>query len=81
MKEEDDLSAADVMFGMSPEQDRKSCSIYLQMLGRKEFAETLSARLAPAEIEQLVDLTSALMRTHLSKQEYHRLFLGDNHHH
>lgn len=74
------LSAATIMFGMTPEQDRESCGTYLQMLGRKEFAETLSSRLSPEEIERLVELTSSLMRKHLSKQEYHQLFLGDNHH-
>ena len=74
-------SPASIMFGMTPEQDRESCRRYLQLLGRPEFAEIFSSRLSPDEIEQLVDLTGSLMRRHLSKQEYHRLFLGDSHHH
>lgn len=79
--EKDSLTAATIMFGLSPEQDRDSCSTYLQLMGRKDFAETLSSRLSPEEIEQLVDLTASLMRKHLSKQEYHQLFLGADHHH
>lgn len=75
------LDAATIMFGLTPERDRESCSTYLQILGRRDLAQTLSARLSPEEIEQLVELTSSLMRRHLSKQEYHRLFLGDSHHH
>lgn len=77
----DSLSASTIMFGMTPEQDRESCCTYLQLLGRREFAETLSSRLSPEEIERLVELTASLMRKHLSKQEYHKLFLGDDHHH
>jgi hypothetical protein len=76
----DSLHAATIMFGMTPEQDRESCCIYLQMLGRKECAETLSSRLSSEEIEHLVEMTSSLMRKHLSKQEYHKLFLRDDDH-
>lgn len=78
--EKDSLSAATIMFGLTPEKDRESCSTYLQLLGRRECAEALSSRLSPEEIEQLVDLTSSLMRKHLSKKEYHQLFLGGDHH-
>ena len=69
------------MFGLTPEKDRESCAIFLQLLGRPDLAETLSSRLSPGEIERLVDLVSSLMREHLSKQEYHRLFLDEDHHH
>jgi len=49
------------------------------LLGKPELAETLASRLTPEEIEELVDLTTSLMRKYLSKQEYHKQFLGDIH--
>ncbi|MCG6931447.1 MAG: hypothetical protein LJE64_12910 [Desulfofustis sp.] len=73
------LDAATIMFGLTPERDRESCSTYLQILGRRDLAQTLSSRLSPEEIEQLVEVTSSLMRRHLSRQEYHLLFLGNSH--
>ena len=72
---------ATICFGLSPELDRQSCGAYLQLLGRPELAQTLCARLSKAEIDQLIELISGLMRTHLSKPEYHSLFLGEEHSH
>ncbi|MGI9536231.1 MAG: hypothetical protein ACR2PB_04115 [Desulfocapsaceae bacterium] len=70
-----------ICFGLSPELDRQSCAAYLQLLGQAELAQTLSSRLSEQEIEELIELTSALMRKHLSKHEYHSLFLGEKHTH
>jgi hypothetical protein len=72
---------ATICFGLSPELDRQSCSAYLQLLGRSELAQTLCARLSQKEIDQLIELISGLMRTHLSTHEYHTLFLGEEHTH
>ena len=72
---------AAICFGLSHELDRQSCAAYLQLLGRAELARTLSSRLSENEIEKLIDLTSGLMRKHLSKQEYHTLFLGEEEEH
>lgn len=65
-----------ICFGLSLEDDRRSCGAYLCLLGRPECAELVSSRLSSDEIDTLVELVSNLMRTHLSKQEYHRTFLG-----
>ena len=72
---------ATICFGLSPELDRQSCGAYLQLLGQSELAQTLSSRLSQEEIDQLIELISGLMRTHLSKHEYHSLFLGEEHSH
>ncbi len=65
-----------ICFGLSPELDRQSLASYLQLLGHVELSTTLAARMSSAEIEELIDLIGALMRQHLSKKEYHHLFLG-----
>lgn len=72
---------ATICFGLGTDLDRSSCAAYLQLLGRPQMAETLAGRMSSQEIEQLVDLCSTLLRKHLSKQEYHDLFLRDDHHH
>lgn len=72
---------ATICFGLSPELDRQSCAAYLQLLGQPELAHALASRLSLEEVEALVELISSLMRKHLSKQEYHQLFLGQNHVH
>lgn len=68
-----------ICFGLSEELDRQSCAAYLRLLGRTELAQTLSARLSPREIEELIDLISSLMRKHLTTPEYHSLFLHEQH--
>lgn len=55
---------------------------FLQLCGRQEFAEIFAKRLASEEILHLVDNFFTLMKKHLSKNEYHQLFLLEaNHHH
>ncbi len=70
-----------ICFGLSLEQDQQSCAAYLQLLGRFEMAQTLCSRLSQEEIDQLIGLISGLMRNHLTRYEYHTLFLGDEHSH
>lgn len=67
---------AGICFGLNTELDRQSCALYLQLLGKPNLAQVLSERLSPQEIEDLVALVTTLLKTHLSKQEYHTLFLG-----
>ena len=70
--------ASSIVFGLSEEQDRRSIVTFLRLLGRPEFAELLARRLNASEIEQLSDQVMLLIRTHISEDEYHRVFLGDS---
>jgi hypothetical protein len=70
-----------ICFGLSRELDTASCSSYLQLLGRKDFSELFADRLSSEEIEIVVDMIGSLLHKYLTKQEYHRLFLLDDHHH
>ena len=72
---------AAICFGLSRELDQRSCAAYLQLLGRDELAQTLCSRLSQTEIDQLIEMISGLMKTHLSRHEYHTLFLGQEHSH
>lgn len=71
--------ASKICFGLSDKLDRESLVIFLQLCGRPQFAEEISARLSSAETTKLVDHIMGLLRKHLSEKEYHHLFLGDTH--
>jgi len=70
-----------ICFGLSEEVDQQSLATFLRLGGQEEFSRLFAARLASDEILQLVDLFMSLLRKHLSEDEYHRIFLGDSHHH
>lgn len=76
----DTFSPSQICFGLNQDLDRQSLSCFLQLAGRKDFADTFASRLSSIEIERFVDEFTDLMRKHLSKTEYHRLFLQDDSH-
>lgn len=71
------LDPHQMCFGLSTELDRESVTCFLQLLGHKELAETLAARLSSTEIEKLVHLATGLMKKHMTEDEYHELFLQE----
>jgi len=64
-------------FGYSREEDERSLIAFMQKFSDDEFIKLLGSRLSDAEIEELVDCLTGLMKKHLSEQEYHRYFLKD----
>ena len=72
---------AKICFGLTEEIDRQSLADFLRLGGQEEFSRIFAARLSREEIIGLVDHFMDLLRKHLSEDEYHRLFLGDDHHH
>jgi len=77
----DPLPADAICFGLDRVTDEKSLEIFLKLFSRDQLLDTLIPRLNDFEIEQVVDLLSTLMRTHLQEKEYHELFLDDHDHH
>jgi hypothetical protein len=71
---------AAIDFGLDEATDRASFCTFIQLIGNRELAEVLAARLSRDEIDNLVALLSDTMRTHLDRNEYHRLFLRTPHH-
>lgn len=70
-----------VAFGLSREVDEQSLMYYLQKFSDDDLLQAIVPRLTDAEIDRCFSLISELMRNHLSDDEYHRLFLKDEHHH
>ncbi len=69
------LNPHEMCFGLNTELDQQSVSIFLQLLGRKELAETLGNRLSSEEIGAFVHLTTGLLKKNMTEDEYHELFL------
>lgn len=62
-------------FGLTTELDRESMSCFLQLLGRKELADTVATRLSSDEIDKFVQFATELLKKTMSEDEYHELFL------
>ena len=64
-------------FGLDRESDANTLVYYLQKISDDTLAQTLVPRLTASEREDLFDMLTRLLKTHLSEDEYHRLFLKD----
>ena len=67
----------DMVFGFDRETDEKSLRSFIRKIAGREMLDELIPRLSSQEIESVVDLLTGLMKKHLTKKEYHHLFLGD----
>ena len=68
-------------FGIDRPTDEQSLITFLQLFSEDRLTRELVPRMTEHEIYQVVDLLTGLMKAHLSGDEYHRLFLGEEHHH
>ena len=66
-----------VAVGLSREVDEASFIVYLQKFSDDRLMEAVKGRLSNEEIHQTLDWITALLRKHLSHEEYHRLFLRE----
>jgi hypothetical protein len=70
------LKAEKICFGLNRRTDEESLKILVKKFAGSELLETLVPRLTDAEITAALDFLSSLMHKHLSKREYHHLFLN-----
>ncbi len=66
-----------IVFGFDRETDEQSLLFFLQRFTDKKVLEVLLPRLQDKEILATVDFLSRLMHSHLSEEEYHKLFLAE----
>lgn len=81
MSSEPNFSPHALVFGLNREEDERSLAGFLQLFSRKPLTDALIPRLSDDEIQGLVHLLTAVMRDHLSEEEYHELFLAEPGHH
>jgi len=80
MESDRNPSAHEILFGLNRDEDERSLAAFLQLFSREQLTSVLIPRLTEEEIDQTVQLLTGIMRNHLSENEYHALFLGDNNH-
>ena len=66
-----------VGFGMDREGDENTVVYYLQKFSDDALMNLMKKRLSQEELEEVFNLTTRLLKTHLSEEEYHRYFLKD----
>lgn len=64
-------------FGLNRETDENTIQYYLQKFSDDSLMENLLAKLSDAELKEIFDLLTRLLKSHLNDEEYHRLFLRD----
>ncbi len=70
-----------MFFGMDRETDERSLVSFLKHFSDEQLCQVLIPRMSEEEIHQVVDLLTLIMRNNLSGEEYHTLFLKEDHHH
>lgn len=67
-----------VGFGLDRPTDEKTLIYYLQKFSDDELIQTLVARMTDQEMQALFDQLGALLKQHLTEEEYHHLFLKED---
>ncbi len=68
-----------VGFGLDRETDEKTIIYYLQKFSDDTLLDSLIKRMSDTELEEVFNFINRLLKTHLSKPEYHSLFLKNDH--
>jgi hypothetical protein len=70
-----------VGFGLDRQTDENTIIYYLQKFSDDELMQVIKGRLQDQELADLFDMLSNLLSRHLNEDEYHRLFLKEEHSH
>ncbi len=66
-----------ICFGLDRQGDEEALRVFFRHLGQEPLASLLTSRMSGAEMTQVFDLLSGLLRRHLRHEEYHALLLGE----
>ncbi|MCI5127536.1 MAG: cytoplasmic protein [Candidatus Electrothrix sp. AU1_5] len=80
MKQQEKIPFHQICFGFNRELDEQSLALFLRLFSQEKLMDTLLPRLQEEEITGLVEQITELLHKHLAEQEYHELFLNDEHH-
>jgi TorA maturation chaperone TorD len=70
-----------VGFGLDRQTNENTIIYYLQKFSDDELMQVIKSRLQDQELAALFETLSDLLRKHLNEDEYHRLFLKEEHSH
>jgi len=68
-----------VGLGFDRETDENTIIYYLQKFSDDTLMKELITRLSNEELEEIFSLMTRILKKYLKDQEYHRLFLKDDH--
>lgn len=66
-----------VGYGYDRKSNEFTLAFYLQKFSDDEVIKVVADRMSDTEMERLFDLVSGLLKSHLTEEEYHRMFLKD----
>ena len=69
-----------VGFGADRETDENTLIYYLQKFSDDSLITSLVKRMSDQELDEIFNLITRVMKSHLSEPEYHRLFLKEEGH-
>lgn len=68
-----------VGYGFDRATDEKTIIYYLQKFSDDHLMNILVKKLSDADIEKIFELVNYILKKYLSENEYHALFLKDDH--
>ncbi len=68
-------------FGWDRKTDEETVMFYLQKFSDDDFMKVMMKRLTDEELSGIYEKINELMKNHLTEDEYHSLFLKEEHHH
>jgi peptide methionine sulfoxide reductase MsrA len=70
-----------VGYGLDRETDENTVIYYLQKFSDDALVRHLASKMTGDELEEVFMLINRILKHHLSENEYHQLFLKDDHDH
>ena len=65
-------------FGMDRTSDEETIIFYLQKFSDDEMITFLVKKLSDEELEEIYDLINRLLKSHITEDQYHKLFLKED---
>ena len=69
----------ELAFGFDREMDENTLICYLQMFSDDQVMKKIIKMLSKKELEEIFNLISRILNTHMTEPEYHALFLKEEH--
>lgn len=66
-----------VGFGYDRDMNERTLTYYLQKFSDDEHVKLILSRMSDSDMEELFNLLGRLLKSYLSEEEYHRIFLKD----
>ena len=64
-------------YGMDRQTDEDTVAVYLQKFSDDGLMKVMLKRMSDAELAEVFEMVSRLLKVHLTEPEYHRYFLKD----